>query len=287
MKKIALLLVFVLIGFAVISCANKPPPAPDPVLEAPPAPPPPAAAPVLGVTLSSRYFSPDGDGVDDSLTISLSCVSEAPVSDWSFDISDPEIPGASFMKWSGTGNPPSSLVWDGKGTSGGLVWSALDYPYTFTAKNNEGRSSSVKGKIETDVLVVREGDTMWVQIHSIMFPPNSSEFNGLEPEISATNDLALRRIAEILNKFSLYKIRVEGHANATAATPALRQREQELELLPLSEKRAKLVVDYLVALGVDRDRFTYVGVGSARPIASYENHDEWWKNRRVEFILIK
>jgi outer membrane protein OmpA-like peptidoglycan-associated protein len=47
------------------------------------------------------------------------------------------------------------------------------------------------------------------------------------------------------------------------------------------------VVDYLVNLGVARSRLSPVGIGGARPLVPYEAHDDWWKNRRVEFILLK
>jgi outer membrane protein OmpA-like peptidoglycan-associated protein len=53
------------------------------------------------------------------------------------------------------------------------------------------------------------------------------------------------------------------------------------------------VVDHLVNLGVDKSRLTATGIGGARTLVPYAdasgkpNRDNWWKNRRVEFILIK
>lgn len=289
MKKYLLLMALILTGIIVVSCGSTPP------AEQPPAPPPPvssappanAAAPVLGVNLSSRFFSPDGDGVDDTLTISLSCRSDAAVSNWSFEIFEPQPPNQSFFKWNGNGNPPASLTWDGKSASGELVQSASAYPYTFTAANVQGTSSQFKGIIQVDILVMKDGDTLRVQVPSIMFAPNIGNFTGLDPQLSASNQYILGRIAATLNSFKDYKVRIEGHANATAATAALREKEQTQELLPLSEARARTVMDYLVSLGVDSSRLSYVGVGSARPVAAYNDHANWWKNRRVEFILIK
>ncbi|MCL2833789.1 MAG: OmpA family protein [Treponema sp.] len=294
MNKFLVPVILVLAGIIVISCAAAPvpvqPPAPPPPPAAPVAPAQPvvpAAAPVLGVTLSSRFFSPDGDNIDDTLTMTLSCRSEAAVSNWSFEIFEPQPPNLSFFQWSGNGNPPASLTWDGKSKSGELVQSASDYPYTFTVKNVQGTAAESKGIIAVDILVIKDGDVLRVQVPSIMFAANSGGFNGLDPQISASNQYILGRIAVTLNRFSDYKVRVEGHANVTAATPAARQKEQTEELQPLSELRAKTVMDYLVNLGVDRSRLSYVGIGGARPVAAYEDHDNWWKNRRVEFILIK
>jgi outer membrane protein OmpA-like peptidoglycan-associated protein len=86
-----------------------------------------------------------------------------------------------------------------------------------------------------------------------------------------------------LNKFKDYKVKVEGHANPVTRTA----KEETEELQPLSEARAKAIVDKLIEFGVDKNRLTYVGMGGTRPVVKYEDRDNWWKNRRVEFILIK
>ena len=290
MKKVITFSIFVLLALALFSCKGTPPPPPPPPRPAEPAPTPPpqvqdTEGPVLGVQLSCRYFSPDGDGVNDILTITLSCKDQSPIDNWSFDIREPNS-NLVFYHWEGKSSPPASLTWDGKSSSGELVQSASDYPYEFKARDIFGNASSVEGIIEIDILVIRDGNTLRVQVPSIMFPANSGRFAGLDPQISAANDYVLRRIAVTLNKFSDYKVRVEGHANPTATTPAAQQREQA-ELQTLSEQRARTVVDYLVNLGVARDRLTPFGIGASRPIVSLQDQANWWKNRRVEFILVR
>jgi outer membrane protein OmpA-like peptidoglycan-associated protein len=42
-----------------------------------------------------------------------------------------------------------------------------------------------------------------------------------------------------------------------------------------------------VGFGVSRSRLSATGKGSTQPIIRFEDRDNWWKNRRVEFILIK
>jgi outer membrane protein OmpA-like peptidoglycan-associated protein len=138
-----------------------------------------------------------------------------------------------------------------------------------------------------DVLVIREGELLRVQVPSIVFGPNSGGFDSLSEDVIANNDYILTRIARVLNKFDTYKVKVEGHANFTATSESGRKREQDRELQPLSEKRAQFVVDYLSKLGVDRDRLSAFGIGGIRPVVKYEDRDNWWKNRRVEFILVK
>jgi outer membrane protein OmpA-like peptidoglycan-associated protein len=239
----------------------------------------------LKVILGEGYFSPDGDGTSDVLTITLEAKDESSIASWSVEIHEPQPPYLLFNKWEGEGNPPSELRWDGKSSSGELVQSASDYPYTFAAADSLGNNSTLEGDIAVDVLVLKEGDNLRVQVPSIVFGANSGGFDGLDEETKAGNDFILMRIAQVLSKFGTYKIRVEGHANPLARTERERQREQTQELQPLSEKRAQTIVDYLVSLGIERSRLTSYGIGGARPIVSYEDRDNWWKNRRVEFLL--
>ena len=144
-----------------------------------------------------------------------------------------------------------------------------------------------------DVLVRREGDVLRVIVPSIVFASDAGNFNGLNTEISSANDRILRRIAEVLNRYETYQVKVEGHANPTTP-PGTRARTDEENgtrtvkgLKPLSEERARAVLNYLVNLGVNRSRLSAVGVGGERTVVGFADRDNWWKNRRVEFILIK
>jgi len=43
----------------------------------------------------------------------------------------------------------------------------------------------------------------------------------------------------------------------------------------------------LVENGVDPRRLTVVGLGSSEPVVPFTDVQNRWKNRRVEFVLIK
>jgi len=242
--------------------------------------------PALTFAAAPEYFSPDNDGNDDELNITLSAKDISPIANWRLEIREPEPPYQLFRSYTGQGSPGGRIVWDGKSDKGELVQSATDYPYTYSAVDVLGNSSSIEGKIGVDVLVIRDGDRLKIQIPSIVFRPNFADFEGLSKEVVDNNTRILRRIAQILNKFKDYKVMVEGHANPTQPTGAARDRE-ETELKRISEARAKAVVDILVRNGVARNRLSYTGVGGSHPIVPFEDRDNWWKNRRVEFILIK
>jgi outer membrane protein OmpA-like peptidoglycan-associated protein len=246
------------------------------------------SGPVLTVVTTPEYFSPDNDGENDELFINLTAKDASPIASWSFEIRTPVESGTTqvFRVIEGRGSPSSRIIWDGKSDKGELVQSAMYYPYTFSATDALGNSSSVQGRIGIDVLVIREGDRLRIQIPSIQFRPNFADFDGLPMEVVDNNMRIIRRIAQILNQFRDYKVQVEGHANPTQPAGSARERE-EPELKRISEARAKAIVEQLVRNGVARNRLTAIGAGSSKTIAAFEDRDNWWKNRRVEFYLIK
>jgi outer membrane protein OmpA-like peptidoglycan-associated protein len=95
----------------------------------------------------------------------------------------------------------------------------------------------------------------------------------LEPKSRPTLD-ALARIA---NECPSFKITIEGHTDSEG----IPERNN-----PLSERRAKAVLDYLVDAGVDPARLDPVGYGAERPIADNETAEGRAKNRRIEFKVI-
>ena len=252
--------------------------------------------PILSVHTSPRYFSPDNDGVDDKLTIDLGVTSEIPVASWSFNVYDPENNSLIWSR-SGVGDAPKKLEWNGRSNTGELVQSATDYPFSFSAKDENGMSSEARGELSVDVLVIHEGNVLKIQVPSIIFRSDSADFVGLDEDPKKGLDKAtidnnikvIQRIAQILNKFPDYSVRIEGHANNITGTEAeeTSTANGNIPLVPLSEARAKLVRDMLVGFGVRSDRLSTVGMGGRKPVVSRADKPNWWKNRRVEFILDK
>ena len=39
--------------------------------------------------------------------------------------------------------------------------------------------------------------------------------------------------------------------------------------------------------GVSKNRLSFTGAGGSNPTAPFEDRPGWWKNRRVDFILVK
>ena len=238
--------------------------------------------PVLRVTLDPVPFSPDNDGIDDQLSIGLSVENASPIQAWRFEILDRNR--RFFNEFTGRGMPASRLIWDGRASDGELVISAEDYPYRFTVTDVLGNTAVAEGIIPVDILVIRDGDRLRVQISNITFAPNSPELV-LDPndERGAKNLAILKRLAEVFAKYGSYSIRIEGHAVNVTGT----EREERDELQPLSLSRATSVRAAMVAEGIAERRISVLGRGGTEPLVPHTDLDNRWKNRRVEFILIR
>ena len=102
------------------------------------------------------------------------------------------------------------------------------------------------------------------------------------------NMKSLEKAAEIYKKYPQYKVGLEGHALNIFLHKSEKAREREEKVLvPLTRNRAVTVQNALVKEGIDKDRIELQWFGGTNPIVSVEDRKIYWKNRRVEFLLIK
>ncbi len=245
-----------------------------------------ATSPVVSINAIPLPFSPDNDGIDDELNFSISVEDLSPINTWRLEILDRQM--NAFNSFGGEGTPKSNIIWDGRSSTGELVIAAEDYPFRFTIEDDLGNTSTINGSLPVDVLVIRDGDKLKIQIASIVFEPNSAKFSQRDQQTADKNMFVLDRIAEILNKYRNYRITIEGHANPVFFNdPVKGPQEEKEELAPLSKDRAAAVRDSLIERGIHPGRLQVTGLGGTRTIADPGNRDVNWKNRRVEFILEK
>lgn len=94
------------------------------------------------------------------------------------------------------------------------------------------------------------------------------------------NLLLLQKLAALLSALNL-PVSIEGHTNPLS----LLEGETGPAAYELSLRRAKVVMEYLVSLGLPERRFRIGGHGGSQPRT--EDPDLAWENSRLEIVIYK
>jgi lipid-binding SYLF domain-containing protein len=95
--------------------------------------------------------------------------------------------------------------------------------------------------------------------------------------VPPTGEAALNQVVQTLQANPTWRVRIEGFTDNVGSAAANRR---------LSEQRARAVMDWLAAHGMNPAQMTARGYGEARPIASNATEGGRSRNRRVEFVRI-
>lgn len=123
----------------------------------------------------------------------------------------------------------------------------------------------------TGVQVARDGDN----IRLIM--PNAITFNTNESVIKSSANRVLDSVAKVAEEYNKTSLWVIGYTDSTG---------NDSINIPLSQKRAAAVAQYLELRGVAASRIMAMGMGAQNPIASNATAEGREQNRRVEIYLI-
>jgi len=123
----------------------------------------------------------------------------------------------------------------------------------------------------TGVQVARDGEN----IRLIM--PNAITFNTNEAILKFTANPVLDSVAKVAKEYDKTSMQVIGYTDSTG---------NDAINIPLSQKRAMAVNEYLVLRGVNQARINAFGMGAQNPIASNATAQGREQNRRVEIYLI-
>jgi len=123
--------------------------------------------------------------------------------------------------------------------------------------------------------VKRKPDAPKAIIENILFETNKYEINNAGKAI-------LDKIILVMNTNKELKIEVGAHTDCIGSTEAN---------LALSENRAKAVMQYMTAAGIDAKRIDWKGYGESRPLNGCSDgkdcpESEHAKNRRIEFKIL-
>ena len=134
------------------------------------------------------------------------------------------------------------------------------------------QQAALREKLQgTGVGVSRDGDNITLNMPgNVTFAFNSAN---LDPQFYPV----LNNVASVMKEYDQTVVEVAGHTDSIGSDE-VNQR--------LSEQRAQAVTQYLVAQGVNSERFITIGAGKTRPIASNDTEAGRAANRRVEITLV-
>ncbi len=246
----------------------------------------------LSVT-PAKDFTPDEDGVNDTAFFIPKAENFAEgenVESWTIKVLDQK--GNQVIKWDGKDKLPAKIEWDGKSENGEIVFSRNEYTIEISVRPLEkdrirtGKEEfTAKTKITTGILFqVIIPDKKWkIVVNTIHFDPDKETFDKIPEVQRRENYETVESIARQIKEHGHVHVVVEGYANNVTNT----ERENVQELIPLSRLRARTIMEMLIQNGLDEDLLAFEGKGGLNPIAEWKDRDNWWKNRRVEFVVTK
>lgn len=125
--------------------------------------------------------------------------------------------------------------------------------------------NQTKPPIDTIALQIGES----IILKNLVFETNRSE-------ILPGSFTELNKLTAYLKQYPQYKIELSGHTDNIG---------KEEDNQKLSEARAKAVAEYLTKNGIAKDRVSYKGYGSSKPLKTNDTEEGRQQNRRVEFVV--
>lgn len=219
--------------------------------------------------LTMRQFAPDGDGDNEEQAFRIVWHDQSPIDSYQLTISEvaPEANGVRLIpvrRFSGQGEIPQTIYWDGKTESGALIESLTQYEYTLTATDTLGNSTTTAPRrFESGALAVATTTGFLIRL----------PYANLEDPVTDR----MQTVYRLLDRYPKYRVKIEAH---TALKGKIEQN------LSLSESAARKLRDFFVEKGVTPDRITYQGFGDTAPLYSAK-HIFAGKNRRFDIYLTR
>ncbi|HWN69141.1 MAG TPA: OmpA family protein [Haliangium sp.] len=147
---------------------------------------------------------------------------------------------------------------------------AVKDPTSARIDSGKGQSDDSGGAEKTEPAQGELRDVL-ITLRRVHFPFDSNE-------LTEDARAALAEAGPKLARYPDVHLYVDGHAD---------QRGTEEYNVALGERRAQVVADYLMRMGVTKDQLHIVSFGEGRPLIEQDTDVAMAKNRRVDFRLMR
>jgi len=214
--------------------------------------------------LSVRQFSPDGDNENEEQAFRLFARDLSPLASYDLIIKEvlPDGKLNSVRRFSGQGELPATIYWDGRTDEARLVESLTQYEYTLAATDIYGNATATSPRrFETGVLALAEQAGFLIRI----------PLKDIDEPIGDRFDT----LYKTLNRYPKYRMRLEVHSQIGGGI------ERGLKG---SELMAQRVFEFLKDKGLAAEHLSYQGFGESNPIYAARSVNAL-KNRRLDVFL--
>ncbi|MCB2407233.1 OmpA family protein [Hymenobacter lucidus] len=142
--------------------------------------------------------------------------------------------------------------------------------YLFHSENFDLPAGAAYSEVVKDIALKKLDVGVKVVLNNIFFDFDKAT---LRKESTAE----LERLQKLMVETPALRLEISGHTDNVGKAEYNKD---------LSQRRAKAVVDYLVAKGVDKGRLTFAGYGDTQPVATNNTKGGRQLNRRTEFKVI-
>lgn len=245
--------------------------------------------PVITVVVTKNPFTKTSGGIEGDLYVTIKAYDDNEVSSWTMDIVEKGkklTPENTVRSYAGDGDPSDKIVWKGETDDSVQAKFMEEFTLIVTVTDIGGNKTVYDEDIKLDVIVIKRDGKLYLMVPNIIFGAYKDTLNSRGTAMTKRNYNSLEKVVGIFNKYPLFGLGLEAHALNIFTSGSEKWELEEQVLLPLTERRAETVQKALEALGLTSSIIVTNAYGGVYPIASTTDHKEWWKNRRVEFIMI-
>lgn len=242
--------------------------------------------PTIKASSTSNGFTPNNDGINDTISFPFSIDDPSGIDTWSISIKDAN--GKEVIHVSGNGKAPQLFEWDGRDTTKRFVQEGT---YSFVvgavdAAGNNAESTPIYFNVNPVTKIITKdfatrmqqyGDITEEDRGIVIILPTSMLFK--TSTILDKNAIdTLNALVAMLQAQSYYKLRIEGYTDARGRASY----NQEQSMI-----NAKAIADYLKEKGIPSEKLDVIGMGGDRPRYPDNTDENRDKNNRVEIVIIQ
>ncbi len=234
------------------------------------------------VATTSPFVKVDSK-VEGEAFITLRVYDESGVESWNLDIVTPD--GEIVRSYTGQGSPSDKIIW--KGEAPKSLEEQEELIMQVEVYDKVGNTRTHRQPLPFDIVVYRQDGKLYLLVPNVNFGAYKYTLDSVSSRKEERNWSAIKRVVNVYRKYPSYGLLLEGHALNIYRGQGGKAVLEERILLPLTQRRAEAVKEAMVRLGMDADNIEVSYFGGTRPIVSTSDKMVWWKNRRVEFIMLE